>query len=324
VAAPATVTARAHVLPALRDTCRHVIRWQPGRPGDVERLAAALGVACEHPGRMVCAECGGGYVRPCRTSRSSFCGPCGELYRSRVQQVAKAPAVLAVPGSVFLLTVTAPGSVRHGPRAGIDCGCWVSNGSRPVDLASWNGRQGERWNRFAQDLRRLLGDQVEYFRAVEVQRRGALHEHVLGRFSAPVLVTSRLRSRVRALAIAHGYGHEIDLQVAGQSAASARLVAWYCAKYVSKATDARADVPWQRRDVGVDLATGEVLRSPWSYRTWTASRAWGSSMGAVVRDQRAFATGAAGSEYAGLNGTFLPAPRSSQDLARQTSGQGPP
>lgn len=173
---------------------------------------------------------------------------------------------------------------RH-PR----CPC---TGPAGTDVASWNARQGEMWTHLLRDLRLLLGG-LEYFRAVEVQDRGALHLHLLVRLTAPVLVGRGLLQQVRALALRHGFGHSVDVQPVGSDGErSARLVAWYLAKYVGKAAGARGEVPWRRRLIReVDLLTGEVRArfvGPSGYRTWTASRRWGSSMGAVKAAQRAF------------------------------------
>src|SRR5689334_23895374 len=41
---------------------------------------------------------------------------------------------------------------------------------------------------FCQAVRRMLGEHVEYFRGVELQERGALHDHVLVRFRTGTLV----------------------------------------------------------------------------------------------------------------------------------------
>jgi hypothetical protein len=54
--------------------------------------------------------------------------------------------------------------------------------------------------------------------------------------------------------------------------------AGYVAKYVSKATDQRGEVPWDT----VDSHTGEVVAVPEArYRTWSASRGWGMTMKAL-------------------------------------------
>jgi hypothetical protein len=199
-------------------------------------------------------------------------------------------------------------------------------------LDEWHGYHSLRWNRFLQALRRsgLVGDLVEYFRAVESQQRGALHDHALLRVESAVLVTRRMVAQLRRIAIEHGYGHELKLVVAGTSDASARLAAWYCAKYVSKSADERDEVPWVRRVVRVDPVTGHVRLGPRSYRTWTCSRRWGSSMRAVVAAQRSHV----GSEFAGLDprrfdpstfwpGVVSPAADDCPRLADGGAGQGP-
>jgi hypothetical protein len=197
------------------------------------------------------------------------------------------------PGTLFMLTVTAPGNRRHRDLTADGrpwCECTSAAG---VDLAAWNGEQGTRWNRFMQALRRsgLLGPDLQYGRAVETQQRGALHEHVLVRSSVVVRSTPQLLAEVRSLAIEHGYGHEVRIdRPAVSEDGRARLAAWYAAKYVSKATDDRASIPWERRPVLVDVETGEVVKeSPATYKTWTASRGWGCSMKQVRAAQRLWA-----------------------------------
>lgn len=198
-----------------------------------------------------------------------------------------------------MLTLTAPGDGLHAMPSGDICPCTDADG---VDLAVWNGHVGPRWNRFCQALRRLLGVPVQYFRAVEVQSRGALHEHVLLRAPAGSWRLSRRQiAAIRRLAIAHGYGHEVDLVrvQAGERAAG------YVAKYAAKSTDQRSDVPWLYRDTG-ELGRGRAwqdgayvtrdgtveprgkVRRP-GYRVWTASRRWGLTMAGCRAVQRAWA-----------------------------------
>jgi hypothetical protein len=136
-------------------------------------------------------------------------------------------------------------------------------------------------------------------KAAEVQRRGALHFHALIRsdtdsvWGGPLVID---RAWLRRLAVRHGFGHEVDVQ-------SVEPRHWgYVAKYASKAAGDRLDVPWRgERWVGghrfadsVDRVSGEVSRvrvgtterrrvpsyRP-TYRTWTASRDFGDSMGYI-------------------------------------------
>ena len=127
-------------------------------------------------------------------------------------------------------------------------------------------------------LRRIAPD-VQFMRGCEVQDgkrrvdgrgRQGLHDHVI------------LRTRhaldeklMRRLAIQAGYGHSVavdDMQPGSDREAA------YVSKYISKSADARWTVPW-RADV-VDIETGEVSRRlvKARYRTWSASRRWGTTM----------------------------------------------
>lgn len=200
-----------------------------------------------------------------------------EPLNPRVNRNGGSPSGLILParGEPVFLTLTGPGDREHvDPRTGDPCACTRDGG---VPSAEFNAGLPTRWNRFAQDLKRLLGMNVAYFRAVETQRRGCLHEHVL---IVPVDPSRRMALRVgavRALAIKHGYGHSVRLdRVHGASGAAS-----YVAKYVSKSCDERPDVPW------VDLKTGELIRA--RYRPWSASRNWGARMLDVRAAQRAWA-----------------------------------
>ena len=178
--------------------------------------------------------------------------------------------------------MTAPTWRPHFLPDGRACRCTGAGASRAPsrDLAEWNASAGKRFNRLVMALRRELGD-LAYFKAAEVQRRGALHFHLLIRIRAgqrlPVGV-------LRSIAIRYGFGHSVDVQAiqAGHAA--------YVAKYASKAAGERDDVPWNgwARTERVDRTTGEVRKGHRkvyraSYRTWSASRDWGR----LMRDVRA-------------------------------------
>lgn len=207
-----------------------------------------------------------------------------------------------------MLTLTAPGDQVHHLPNGERCPCTPEGG---VDLAEWNGSLGHRWNRFCQDLRRHLGQQVQYFKATEVQARGALHLHVPMRLT---LGTRLHLPTIRAMAIAHGFGHSVDL-TAVKNEAGLR----YVAKYVSKAAAMRSSVPWRK----TDKATGEVKMSP-TYKTWSASRSWGLTMAAVKLEQQQWAAGGglAGPEAGGPPGAGT-APLDSNAI-RYTTAPTPP
>jgi hypothetical protein len=126
---------------------------------------------------------------------------------------------------------------------------------------------------------------LEYLRAVEVQDRGALHDHALIWSPVPLLLAD-----VRRIAIAAGFGHSVDL---APIEPGSRRAAYYVGKYVTKACDSRADVPWTA-DV-VDVATGEITSEDVDgrYRTWSSSRGWGLTMAQVRESCRLAARAAA-------------------------------
>lgn len=247
---------------------------------------SALGARedCDAPKRLVCRACGAGSDVRCGSSRSSRCSPCSESYRRRVLTVASSGR--ADDGSADLfVTLTAPGEQEHYLPNGAVCPCTPSGG---VNLAVWNAEAGKRWSRFIQELRREVGD-VEYFKGVEVQKRGALHFHAL--FRVPPGRSQRgWTLLVRRLAIKHGFGHSVDATPIDEE-----HVAGYVAKYASKATDDRHDIPW------CDRETGEMRVGHGRYRVWSSSRSWGLSMQSVRAAQRAWVQ-AAGSTDGGADG----------------------
>jgi hypothetical protein len=120
---------------------------------------------------------------------------------------------------------------------------------------------------------------LEYVRAVEVQRRGLIHHHVVVWSATPLGA-----GHVQAVAMKAGYGCVMDLAPLDNAEKSAR----YLAKYVSKALDLRGEVPWVRQRV--DRETGEITwdRTP-TYRAGQSSHGWEMKM----RDLRDIARRAA-------------------------------
>jgi hypothetical protein len=94
------------------------------------------------------------------------------------------------------------------------------------------------------------------------------------------------RAWLREVAMDAGFGHSVDLAVC---VPGSRKASYYVSKYVTKATDARAAVPWATDFV--DVQTGEVYRAdgPGRYRTWSMSREWGSTMATVRARAAAYA-----------------------------------
>lgn len=235
------------------------------------------GLDCDRPLLVVCRGCDYRTAWACSGHRESRCRPCAARYRRRVRSVAES-GMRRPEGFLYLLTLTAPGERAHRLPSGDWCACTPPGG---VDLAEWNASHSRRWNHFRTLLRREYPD-VQFFRGVEVQKRGALHDHSMTHSTVPI----DLRV-VRRLALRAGFGHSVDL--AG-CAPGSRKAAYYVSKYVTKATDSRDDVPWA--DDVVDVRTGEVTRGvvPGRYRTWSMSREWGDTMAEVRARAAAYAS----------------------------------
>jgi hypothetical protein len=189
------------------------------------------GLDCTAPLLVVCRVCDGRLIWPCRAHRASRCVPCSERYRRLLVRIAESRSASAHRGHGSFLTLTAPGEHEHArwipgrPGGGGPCDCRVG------DLAEWNAAAGQAWNRLRLGLSRLCP--FEYFRVVEVQKRGALHLHVLLWSAEPLP-----RGQVQELALAAGFGCQIDL-----SPLSPKRHAHYAAKYATKATDQRGAAP---------------------------------------------------------------------------------
>jgi hypothetical protein len=164
-----------------------------------------------------------------------------------------------------------------------------------VDLARWNESVTKRVNRLLSAVKRgeaspkvrgrRASVEFEYFQAREVQRRGALHVHVvlIPVADKPLQLDGKL---LRELAMSHGFGHSVDLRRIGTSkhggskAHSPGRVGGYLAKYVTKAADLRAAMPWANPAYG---------RRQAPFRTWTRSLGWGVTMRDVREAARAAA-----------------------------------
>lgn len=191
-------------------------------------------------------------------------------------------------GYMGMLTLTAGGDGDHqrwsvtGPRGDRPaCDCAVG------DLAVWNATHSARWNRLRTSLRREYPGLV-FLRGVEVQDgkrggqgRGALHDHAIVWCPVPLDLAV-----VQALALRAGFGCVVDW---APCVPGSRRAAYYVSKYVTKACDSRDRVPWLK----IDHQTGEILSERATYRTWSASREWGMTMGAVRQVCRAAAARAA-------------------------------
>ena len=250
--------------------------------GYLDRMPRRLqdhGLDCDRPIVWGCRRTGCEWSQNghCGRSKTRDCGPCAGRAARRVQEVVARGMASGQSQHMYLLTLTAPGETAHRiGKTGPWCPCTPQSGT---DLAEWNPTAAKRWNRLLLDVRRELGARVEFFRAVEVQGRGALHLHVPIESDRPLIV-----QELRKLAMRAGFGHEIDLQrIAPQSR---RQVARYVSKYVTKAIDDRQTVPWNIDHV--DTSNGELTRvgAVASYRSWSRSANWSCTM-ATVRSEMA-------------------------------------
>jgi hypothetical protein len=254
---------------------------------------------CEQPGLLLYACCGTCRAIPCGSTKSAWCGPCARRYRSRVRTVAEVGLMRVRSKQAFVLTLTAPTGRSHCKRrdhprcdgrgaACKPCGCTIEG----FDVGTWNAQHTARKNDFITALRRGEASSlqrgkrrhlsIEYFGGIEAQDgkrrpdgvgRYALHDHLIFvadrglTFSVPAL---------RKLAVSHGYGHELVLDVLPVDGAKFEKVAAYCGKiasYVGKACDERVSIPWR--------AAGDDPHKGRAWRAWTRSRGWACSMADV-------------------------------------------
>jgi hypothetical protein len=228
------------------------------------RLGVNHGLDCSQPLLMVCSNCFGVAYWTCKSHRESRCVACSWRYRRLLSRIAEAGS--RSTGFMYLLTLTAPGVAQHVMPSGDVCPCTPDGG---VDLGEWNASAAASWNLMRTRLR-ALNPRLEYLRAVEVQKRGALHLHVIVWCPDPLDKVA-----LREMAIRYGFGHSLDLAAI---VPGSRRHAYYVAKYVTKACDVRETVPWAS-DL-VHPGTGEITRVDGmaTYRTWSASHGWGLTM----------------------------------------------
>jgi hypothetical protein len=172
-------------------------------------------------------------------------------------------------GYTYFLTLNAPGTSSHkrwrqgrGGRDRPPCDCHDNGKS----LDEWNADAAACWNRLRLSLSRLTGGSLTYIGSVEVQKRGALHRHLVINVDRVLLP-----DEVQVLALDAGFGCVFDLQVLTSGA----KVAYYVSKYVTKSSGDREQVPWVS-DV-VNKETGEIrrMKTRATYRTWSAAHSWG-------------------------------------------------
>jgi hypothetical protein len=117
---------------------------------------------------------------------------------------------------------------------------------------------------------RIQQPALEYLRAVETQKRGALHLHVIVWSPEPLDPHA-----LHEMALDLGFGCQMDL---APIESGSKKHAYYVAKYVTKSTSERYAVPWN--PLVVDEETGEMTHPERTaaYRTWSQSRGFGVTM----------------------------------------------
>jgi hypothetical protein len=134
-----------------------------------------------------------------------------------------------------------------------------------MTLGQWNRQESACWNRLRTALARSY-DGMAYIGAVEVQKRGALHRHLMIWTPEPLVP-----AEVQALAQEAGYGCVFDVQPVDDVRKAAR----YVSKYITKSAGDRGNVPWTAEVL--DEQTGELreLSTVPTFRTWSSSQNWG-------------------------------------------------
>ncbi len=233
-------------------------RVRPGEPTAVD---------CDRPLRAVCRTPGCGHSEAWRCDTYG-CEPCGERKRRQLSRLVDNGAEVQIGNGLqgYFLTLTAPGSDDHkrwvqgrarGRRE--DCGCHLHGQTDGL----WNAAESACWNRLRTALTRER--RMVFCGAVETQKRGLLHRHVL------VFVDGDLDYRdLQEKVLAAGYGCVLDVEPVRSAGKAAR----YISKYVSKSSGERPGVSWER----LDPDTGEIVDKRATYRLWSSSRAWGVTM----------------------------------------------
>jgi hypothetical protein len=230
---------------------------------------------CAQPLRVVCRDCGFQTFWRCDCSSAEKCPDCAERRRKLIARLVDLGTTQRLgTGYTYFLTLNGPGENDHrrwrqgkGGNDRPECDChrvWET-----MRKGDWNKQESACWNRLRTSLSRLSQGSLTYIGAVETQKRGVLHRHLVINMNRPLLP-----GEVGPLAMAAGYGCVHDLQVIQ----SAQKAAWYISKYVTKSSGDRGNVPW-RADV-VDEETGEiqVMETTPTFRTWSAAQSWGFTL----------------------------------------------
>lgn len=299
-------------------------------------------LTCDAPVWFRCVYCPESFQGNCNSKDEAECAKCEMRYRIRVRTVIRLPMLASRPSSVYLVTLTAPGKQRHclthtyTDKAGktqpgvrcdftkhdcVECVCSEHRVETKGDISEFNFTLASRWNRFMTYLRRFSPDEVtgrgnkasrpfadfEYVKAIEPQKRGALHIHAVIRSARPFVMTPAVIADLKIMAMNLGFGHQFDIQTLGGEELDLVTAARYVAKYISKRnTSTEAEIPFPRfKDTKTrHKELDEVYNTDGEYcyatkpetirkkvkppRAWTASRRWGLNIGKLVAQQTLF------------------------------------
>jgi hypothetical protein len=297
---------------------------------------------CDSPVEYLCTFCGSGFLGNCNSHDAEECAPCEMRYRKQVRLLVRHPVLFARPGSVLFMTLTAPGKARHcvkhkyhdkkrnklvpnyrcdftDPEC-VPCPCGENAIKGKKQIGEFNSSISRMFNDFVTNVRRKFPEfeDIQYVRAIEPQKRGALHIHFIVRMRRAARITAELQKELTKLVMRLGFGHEFDVQQPAEGERDLLVkFARYIAKYVSK-TLSTSGVPYKdvltREDLAdynaqkdhraaqLDrfVATGEIPEKGFHWprmarkkrpRTWSASRRWGLSMVRIKAQQLAYGSG---------------------------------
>ncbi len=230
---------------------------------------------CAQPLRAVCLDCGHQAYWRCDCSSETKCPDCAERRRRLIARLVDLGTTDRLgSGFTYFLTLNGPGGNDHRrwrqgkghlPRPACDCHrVWET-----MLKGDWNKQESACWNRFRTALARLSDGSLTYMSAVETQKRGVLHRHVVLN-----VATALLPEEVGALGLAAGYGCVHDLQ----PLLNAQKAAWYLSKYVTKSSGDRGNVPWRSEVVDQDTGEVRVMETMPTFRTWSAAQSWGYTL----------------------------------------------
>ena len=168
---------------------------------------------CPERIRLYHKETGKRLLLPCRRRVCEYCGPVH--WRPRALAIYHSGVDSSDPEQFLAVLLTAPGD---------------------VNVRDWNAGASKRWHNFMTILRRTYGD-IQFFRVAELQKRGAIHFHVL--FRGVKFIPAR---RLRQIAVSVGFGSWVGIRKCSAYRHGANGGARYFGKYLLKSFPTRLGV----------------------------------------------------------------------------------